>query len=133
MARALHTLPLIGLFIGTTAFADLPPVPSGQNLEIFEEIFQTTTPTRRQFYLSVLAPEIKEGGAISYETASLDIDVLCNDYALQKAQTPTDGLDAAREVVIRMMDRPVTYGETNPDAKQYMGFYDISEGLCEWH
>ncbi len=119
--------------LGSVAFADLPPVPSGQDLTVFEETFHTTTPTRRQFYLGILAPAIKEGGNVGFEAANADIDVLCTEYALSKAQNPNDGLDAAHEVVIRLMDNPMKYGDTNPDVRQYMGFYDISKGMCEWH
>ena len=114
-------------------FADLPPVPSGQALEVFEEAFHATTPARRQFYLGVVAPEIKKGGTVGFEAANADIDALCDEYALHKALNPNDGLDAAREVVIRLMDSPIEYGDSNPDIRQYMGFYDISKGLCEWH
>ncbi len=128
-----HILPIALVVFGTSAFADLPPVPSGQSLEVFEEAFHTTTPTRRQFYLGILAPAIKEGGDVGFEAANTDIDVLCEDYALNKAQNPNDGLDAAHEVVIRLMDSPIEYGDSNPDIRQYMGFYNISEGLCEWH
>ncbi|KAB7615416.1 hypothetical protein F9L33_01220 [Amylibacter sp. SFDW26] len=128
-----HIVAFTGLVLGTTAYADLPPVPSGQSLEVFEETFHTTTPTRRQFYLGILAPAITEGGEVGFEAANADIDVLCEDYALNKAQNPNDGLDAAHEVVIRLMDKPIKYGDSNPDIRQYMGFYDISEGLCEWH
>ena len=128
-----HIATLVGLVHGSAIYADLPPVPSGQSLEVYEEAFHTTTPTRRQFYLGILAPAIKEDGEVGFEAANADIDVLCDDYALNKAQNPNDGLDAAHEVVIRLMDSPIKYGDSNPDIRQYMGFYDISEGLCEWH
>jgi|GEM_PF-668216 len=128
-----HILLALGLAFGSTALADLPPVPSGQNLEVFEEAFQIITPAKRQFYLGILAPEIKRGGTVGVEAAIADIDVLCEAYALQGSQRPADGLGAASEVVIRLMDRPITYGETNSDVRQYMGFYDVSQGQCKWH
>ncbi len=128
-----HILSVVGLVLGSAVYADLPPVPSGQSLEVFEEAFHTTTPTKRQFYLGVLAPAIQQGGDVGFEAANADIDVLCEEYALKKAQNPNDGLDSANEVVIRLMDSPVQYGDSNPDVRQYMGFYDISKGLCEWH
>lgn len=120
----------MGLCCGTAAYADLPVLPSGQEYEVFEEGFLQDEGALRIYYLGVIAPEIALNGAIKFEQANADIDALCETYVLDRA---TDIEEPADEVVIRMMEKAVKYGETNPEVRQYMGFYDVSEGRCAWH
>lgn len=122
-----------GLCCGTAVYADLPPVPSGQDIEVYQEGFLEEESAQKVYYLGVVAPEIAKGGAVGFQAANADIDVLCETYALERALAVESGDKPANEVVIKMMDSPLNYGETNQDVRQYMGFYNISRGTCEWH
>lgn len=123
----------LALWTSLPAFAQEPVVPSGQKLELFQEGFLQESDEARVYYVSFIAPAIEKKGAVGYDVAHKDIESLCTDFALANAKTPVDGGLPASEVIIRLMDIPVKYGETNPDAQQYMGFYDVTEGTCEWH
>ncbi len=122
-----------GLCCTTAAYAELPTVPSGQDIEIYQEGLLEEEGTQKVYYLGVVAPEIANGGRIDFKAANADIDVLCETYALGRALAAENGDEPASELVIKMMDSPLSYGETNQDVRQYMGFYDISKGACEWH
>ncbi|PCH95603.1 MAG: hypothetical protein COB84_06010 [Rhodobacteraceae bacterium] len=128
-------VPIMALAVcyGVTAQAGFPKVPSNQMFELFQEGVLDEADNGRVYYLGLIAPEIAKGARVGYEAANKDIDVLCEHYALAKAMVPKDGGTPAHEVIIRLMDRAVEYGEVNPAVRQYMGFFDISKGTCVWH
>ncbi|MCP5085316.1 MAG: hypothetical protein GY952_00705 [Rhodobacteraceae bacterium] len=109
------------------------PVPSGQPLELFASDVISGVGNESLLYLGLLAPQIAATeDRITYEQALTDIDRICTDFALPMAREKATADAPINAVIIRLSDRPIMYGETDPEAAQYMGFYDVSAGDCAW-
>ena len=122
------------LAVGATIFGALAAgaaevVPSGQKLELREVLIDEVgveTWIRFQF----LAPEIARGtGTITYQQAADDLPHLCETVALP--YVAEHGLQG-EVVVITLQDRPVPFGQGDPDATQYIDAYRIQSGACIW-
>ncbi len=121
---------LVAFLLLTSPAAAQVVVPSGQAVEThsFEVVAQTEG--KHLLFVGLVAPDLK---ADSYDSAAKDMDVLCTEVALPEAFTQARQGLAITEVSIRLADRPLAYGETDPQAVQFMSFYDISTGECTWH
>ena len=127
----------IGVVIGLCAGLNLTLLPngvsadahsSGQALELYQEEVFPGSNGGNLLYLGYIAPEItRNGGTVDVETASVDLDALC--AAAVKTVRPDEDI---REITIRLMDQPMVFGDTNPDVTQYLGFYNVVDGGCEW-
>ncbi|MRH21474.1 acetolactate synthase [Rhodovulum strictum] len=105
-------------------------VPSGQPVTLFD----TSTGEAEAGGLAVrfrfLAPQIaREGGTMPFELAAGDIEFLCNSYALPRL--PGFGPDIG-EIVITLMDRPVPFGQPDPEATQFFEAFRPEDGACVW-
>ncbi len=120
------------LALATPALAD-NTVPSGQPLKLYASEVVTQLEQGAVLYLGFLAPRIAaEEGAVDYEDAILDMDAICADIGLTMVAEKAAAGAPVKAVIIRLSDRPIAYGEANPEAAQFMGFYDISAGDCAW-
>lgn len=126
---------LLSLIFLTPALADSgqlsvsPTVPSGQAITL-HEVLLDDTPGALWARFRFVAPAIaREGGSVSYDLAGPDMDHLCADLAL--AYLKDEGLAPAR-VVISLADRPVVFGDADPDATQFFEIYRPEGGTCIW-
>ncbi|MBZ4690369.1 acetolactate synthase [Cereibacter changlensis] len=103
--------------------------PSGQPLTLQEVIWNEPGPAGLTVRFRFVAPEIGAGGSIGFETASADIQALCESYALPRIaeQGPMPA-----QVVISMADVPLPFGEPAPEATQYFEAFTIRDGICIW-
>ncbi|MCP5074377.1 MAG: hypothetical protein GY947_13960 [Rhodobacteraceae bacterium] len=109
------------------------PVPSNQSLDLYASEVVANTEQGATLYLGFLAPQIAATeNSITYEQVLADIDAICTELALPLAAEKAALDTPIKAVIIRLSDRPINYGETDPEAAQYMGFYDISAGDCAW-
>ena len=109
-------------------------VPSGQPLELFQMELVDVQAEGLTLYLGLLAPMLgDEHAPIQHHVADQDMEVICADYAIAMAEGNQPEEGSVTDVSIRLMDRPVPYGVVDPDAVQFMGFYDISSGACVWN
>lgn len=104
-------------------------VPSGQALVLWEILWEPVEGADKpQAVLRFIAPQIsRDLGEIDAEQAQEDMRWLCRTHGLPLtalAYAPTG------TVVISLMDRPVPRGQTDPDATQYFGLYQIGEDGC---
>lgn len=119
--------PLIAALI----WAGLPvraiDVPSGQPVELWEVLVdQVGAQTWVRFRF--LAPEIsKDTGVTSFELVEGDFAALCMDVALPYM---ADHELPADVVVISMLDRAVEFGQTDPDATQFIDAFRPEGGAC---
>lgn len=105
-------------------------VPSGQKVTLLDVINNVPGSEGLTARFRFLAPGIaREGGTVDAETAALDMDHLCQAYALPRISSlgPTP-----QQIVISMSDRDVPFGETRPDATQLFNAYSIVDGACVW-
>ncbi|GHA54666.1 hypothetical protein GCM10008927_20580 [Amylibacter ulvae] len=105
----------------------VPDLPSGLVVQLYDlrQIVEDGEPSL--LYLGFLADDLS---SVEYETASVDLDYLCENFALAEVAQSGQETD---EVSIRIMDQPIAYGDADPDVKQFMSFYDITTGQCTWH
>lgn len=103
-------------------------VPSNQPLELYEAII--VPPEQTILYVGLVAPMLAGDTPVTFDRAARDMDALCDTLGLRLAAEAEAKIS---EVVIRLMDQPITYGETRPDVQQFSNAYDISSGACEWY
>lgn len=105
-------------------------VPSGQEVMLLEVITNVPGPEGLTARFRFLAPGIaREGGSVDAETAALDMDALCKDFALPRISNLGP---VPRQVIISLSDRDVPFGEARPDATQFFNAYSIEDGQCIW-
>ena len=74
-------------------------------------------------------PLFAPGGGVDFDTASADMQFLCDSFALPRiaAQGPHP-----EQVIISLSDVAVAFGEAAPEATQYFEAFRIEDGACIW-
>lgn len=105
-------------------------LPSGQTVTLIDTLANIPGNDGLAMRYRFLAPQIaRDGGTVNAETATKDMDWLCNTYALPRL--PTTGPKPV-EIIISMSDRDVPFGEDHPEATQFFNSYSIDDGTCQW-
>ena len=122
----------LALIFASPALAQgLIAVPSGQPVSLQEVVLNAPGPKGLTARFRFIAPQIaRGGGTIDFDTASADMDHLCTSYALPRIATLTGPRPA--EVVISLSDRPVAFGDSQPEATQFFEAYVIEGEECLW-
>jgi hypothetical protein len=103
-------------------------VPSGQALTLHEVIVDAPSPDTAIYRFRYLAPAIaRDSGTMTFDTSIDDMQHLCDTYALPRLTAP---LPEKLEVIVSFADIPVPFGETNPDATQFVVAFHIEDGRC---
>ena len=112
------------LIASLPAVAEPLSVPSGQPLELIEALWDfSDAPALR---LRLLAPEI--GTVRDFAAVEADFLHLCRTLAL-----PLLTADRADYlIIINLLDRPVPFGTTDPEATQFFEAYRAQDGDCIW-
>lgn len=109
---------------------ELIAVPSGQKVVLLEVISNVPGPEGLTARFRFLAPAIaRDGGTVDAETAAIDMDHLCQTYALPRISSLGP---MPQQIVISLSDQDVPFGETRPDATQFFNAYSIEDGACVW-
>lgn len=117
--------------LGGASLADaLPRLPSGLSPVLLEEFIEVKpdglfTYARFRF----VEPAIGAEGAPDYEVLAEDFLALCQGYALERLEGSDEKVD---RVVISYSDRPIEFGESDPDVTQYFEQFSIENGNCLW-
>lgn len=116
---------------GTVASAqETIAVPSGQPVTLVETVWGEPGPDGLTLRFHFLAPEISfSGGTVGFEAAAADMQFLCDTYAL--GRLPSTG-PTVQQVVISLSDRPVPFGQSDPEATQFFEAYRVDSGACIW-
>ena len=126
-----YLLGLVGLALPPTPVAakDIT-VPSGQMVSLLERLEDADGPAGLTLRYRFVAPAIaREGGSITVEAALHDIDALCSGFVLSDVAGRNTAPD---QVVITLMDRPVAFGTTAPQATQYFEAFSVDGDRCVW-
>ncbi len=102
-------------------------VPSGQTVTLQEVIWNVPGPDGMTTRFRFLAPGI--AGAVDFDTASADMQFLCDQFALPRLSEFGPKPEA---VVISLSDHPLAFGEASPEAVQFFESYRVANGSCEW-
>ena len=94
------------------------------------EVLAETVGEERWLRFRFLAPEIaRDLGQVRFEDVAPEIDRLCQTLIIEYV----DEFDLAPDkVAISLSDRPVPFGETDPDATQFFELYSLQDGTCIW-
>lgn len=105
-------------------------VPSGQVVTLQDVIWNATGADGPVARFRFVAPAIaREGGSVSFDVASADMQALCQDYAL--ARVSEFGPQPA-QIIISLADRAVPFGQAAPDATQFFEAYTPEGNTCIW-
>ncbi len=102
-------------------------VPSGQTVTLQDVIWNVPGPDGMTTRFRFLAPEI--AGAVDFDTASADMQFLCDQFALPRLSEFGPQPEA---VVISLSDRALPFGDAAPDAVQFFESYRVENGSCQW-
>ncbi|MGC9420648.1 MAG: DUF6497 family protein [Rhodovulum sp.] len=118
-------------FCAAPAAAQAPlDVPSGQRVTYLDTITGEPGPAGLTARFRFIAPQIaREAGTMPFEIAAGDMEYLCETFALPRLSEI--GPQVA-QVVITLMDRPVAFGEADPQATQFFEAYRPENGHCIW-
>jgi len=123
-------LTVFWFLLGSAAYAEAVEVPSGQPVTFVEVIQNVAGPLGLTYRFRFVAPLIaRDGGAVDNETAAMDMDFLCSDFAIEKL--PATG-PAPNQIIISMSDRRIDFGEPAPEATQFFEAYAIVDDSCIW-
>ena len=116
-------------FIMLAGSALAQDVPSGQPVTLHEVLVDTVN-GESWLRFRFLAPQIaREGGDVSYGEAEGDFQELCETVGLPYL---TEYDLAPDLIVIALMDRPVPFGQPDPEATQFIEAFRIVEDGCVW-
>ncbi|MGB3146903.1 MAG: DUF6497 family protein [Paracoccaceae bacterium] len=105
-------------------------VPSGQEIRFVEMIQDTAGVGGLTYRFRFVAPAIaRDGGSVSQEEAIEDMQAICENFALPRLAS-TGPVPA--QIIISFADRPVVFGEANPDATQYFEAFSPADDSCIW-
>ncbi len=105
-------------------------VPSGQEMTLLDVIWNVPGPEGLATRFRFLAPAIaRDGGAVAFDVAQSDMLHLCQEYALPRV---TGSLTLPTQIIISLSDRPVAFGQSNPEATQFFEAYRIEDNACIW-
>ncbi len=107
----------------------LIPVPSGQPVTLQDVVWNAPGSQGLTLRFRFVAPEIRAGGAVGFDTAVADMQALCVAYALARV---TDFGPVPQQVVISMSEKALPFGESSPDTVQFFEAFRIEDGACIW-
>ncbi|MBW4707557.1 hypothetical protein KX928_07140 [Roseobacter sp. YSTF-M11] len=121
----------VAAFAFTASFAVHPviEVPSGQPLELYEVLVDEVG-AEAWVRFRFLAPDISRlGGTVSFADAEGDLAYLCAQVALPYLSEFALSADV---VAVTLLDRPVEFGQSDPDATQFIDVFRVTSGSCIW-
>ena len=104
-------------------------VPSGQEVTLQDVIWNAPGPEGMALRFRFVAPGIGPEGGVDVETASGDMQFLCDSFAISRI---AEGGPQPEQVIISLSDVPVVFGEAAPEAVQFFESYRIENGQCLW-
>ena len=104
--------------------------PSGQVMTLDEQL--VVPPDHNILYLGFTSPLIGLDYNENFDHLSKEMDRLCEIVGIPEAAKLIEQGEQIEELVIRLMEQLIPYGEVNPDLIQYLNVYDIRQGTCLW-
>ncbi len=98
-------------------------LPSGR-LVTFHDVIEGEEAMRYRFIEPDLAMVVE---VVPYERLEADMRHLCESFALDRIE---GGMPA--QIFISISDRPVVFGEKDPEATQVFEAYRPEDGACIW-
>ncbi|GHD99449.1 hypothetical protein GCM10008024_06870 [Allgaiera indica] len=113
--------------------AALIPLPSGQVVTLFQVIWPRADERRgeRRLRYRFVAPRIARDAARRVDARAVEDDMLhlCTHVALPALRQDGRQID---EIVITLMARPVPFGSTDPQVRQFIDTFLPEGDQCQW-
>lgn len=105
-------------------------VPSGQVVTWLDTVQDAPGPEGLTIRFRFVAPAIaRSGGTVGPEQAQEDMAHLCDSFALPRLSATGP---RPAQIVISLSDRPVPFGEPDPEATQFFEAYRPGDDFCVW-
>ncbi len=104
-------------------------LPSGLAVRWVETLSDAAGPAGLTLRFRFVAPEIAAPGGYDPETASTDMQALCDGFALPRLSSIGP---RPAQVVIALADRLVPFGQADEAALQLFEAYSVIDGACVW-
>lgn len=105
-------------------------VPSGQQITLTEQFLEPQENGEMWFRMRFLAPQIgTEDDQMTYEKSEADFLYLCQSVALKQLD---EAGKSAQAIIITLMDRPVDFGASDPQATQFFEAFRPENATCMW-
>ena len=115
------------LVFSTPAQAAPIPLPSGHSAELIEAMWDDSAGAGTDLRLRFLSADLSPG--TEFQDVEIDLAMLCDAVALPiLAETGRE----VGQIVISLSDRPVPFGETDPEATQHFDTFRPEGGACIW-
>ncbi|MCC5975676.1 MAG: acetolactate synthase [Rubellimicrobium sp.] len=114
-----------GVAPGGPSAAETFRTPSGLEVTLFDVVLEPEAGIARFRYL---APALEDGG-VTYPEVAADFVWLCEAVGI--AALEANDWDAPR-IIVTLADRPVPFGEMDPDAIQFIDGFERQGGRCLW-
>ena len=105
------------------------PVPSGQEVTLLDVIHNEPGTEGLTVRYRFVAPAIAPGAGVAFAQASLDMQHLCQTYALPRV---ISGGPQPVQIVISLSDAPVEFGASAPEVTQFFEAYSLDDDTCIW-
>lgn len=105
-------------------------VPSGQPVTFLDVVHEAPGPEGLTYRFRFLAPAIaRENGTVDSDQALEDMAALCESYVLPRlaALGPQPS-----QIIISLADRPVPFGQPDPEATQFFEAFRPEGSGCIW-
>jgi hypothetical protein len=104
-------------------------LPSGQAVELFEVLLDTVG-AEAWVRFRFLAPDIGPGGLrLRFDQVEPDFEHLCQSVVVPYVRE----FDLKADVVaIALLDRPIDFGSSDPEATQYIEAFRLDGETCIW-
>lgn len=123
----------LALFIAAPALAEATggiALPSGREVAFHDVVWGEPGPAGLTLRFRFLEPGLVQAlETMEYDELEADMAYLCETYALERIAST--GPQPA-QVVISISDRPVEFGEADPEAVQVFEAYAPEENGCIW-
>lgn len=107
----------------------VPPVPSGQPLELIEAFWDREAGTDPWLRLRFLAPGIAAGGGYDFDAIAEDFEALCVALGLPLAAGAGHPVE---RIVVSFSDRVLEFGKRDAEATQFFEVFIPEGGVCVW-
>lgn len=123
---------LCGAMLATPALAETAPIalPSGRSVVFSDSVWGQPGPAGLTVRFRFLEPDLAAVvAAAPYDELEADMAFLCEHYALDRISNlgPQPAM-----VMISISDRPVAFGDADPEVTQIFEAYRPEDGACIW-
>lgn len=125
------TAPIV-LLAALPALAETVPIelPSGRAVTVHDAIRQEDAPAGLTIRFRFLEPDLAAViAAEPYDVLEADMRYLCEAYVLKQIAMAQP---KPAQVIVSISDRPVAFGQPDPEAAQVFEAYRPGDGTCVW-